>query len=109
MARVGNIPHPPLELEFAMLYLIFDDSFNKYFNRDITLFNDGDGCFIASANNDEELTNDIISYINEVYVSDYDYNTSLEDYDGSRWTVRPLGEEFQFELGIEQKFSGRRL
>lgn len=92
-----------------MLYLISDDSFNKDFNRDVTFFDDVNGCFVAHVNNDEELTNAIISYINEVYVSGYDYDTSLEDYDGSRWTVRPLGEEFQFELGIEQKFSGRRL
>lgn len=92
-----------------MLYLISDDSFNKDVNRDITFLNSSDGCFVAHANNDEELTNAIISYINEVYVCSYDYNTSLEDYDGSRWTVRPLGEEFQFELGIEHKVSGRRL
>lgn len=87
-----------------MLYLIADDSFNG----DITHFDSEDGCFVVRANNDEELTNAIVSFIESHYCDNYDYDTALEDYDGSAWVVRELGEEFKIELNIERKISGKR-
>lgn len=87
-----------------MLYLIADDSFN----RDVTPFGSEDGCFVVRANNDEELANAIVSFIESNYCDNYDYDSTIEDYDGSAWVVRELGEEFKIELNIERKVSGKR-
>ncbi len=87
-----------------MLYLIADDSFN----RNVTSFDSEDGCFVVRANNDEELTDAIASFVDSNYCDKYDYDNTLEDYDGSVWTVRELGEEFKIELNIERKVSGKR-
>lgn len=87
-----------------MLYLITDDSFNG----DITHFDSEDGCFVVRANNDEELANAIAYFVDSNYCDKYNYGNTLEDYNGSAWTVRELGEEFKIELNIERKISGKR-
>ena len=87
-----------------MLYLVSDD----LMNRDITRFHDEDFAFVVRANNDTELVNAIATVVEEHYCND-DYDTTLDDYDGSSWQVRELGDNFDIKLSIKREISGKRL
>lgn len=75
---------------------------------DVTCVNYGDLNFTVSANNDSELINAIAEAIDaECYKSYYD-DITLDNYDGSIWQVRELGEPFKIELSISRKIDGKR-
>lgn len=75
----------------------------------VTLADDGDINFAVCANNDSELMNAIAEAIeNHCYEDDYS-DMTLDDYDGSVWQVRELGEPFKVELSICRKIGGKRL
>lgn len=65
--------------------------------------------FTVCANNDSELVNAIAEAIDVKCDEDYYNNITLDDYDGSVWQVRKLGEPFKVELSISRKIGGKRL
>lgn len=75
---------------------------------DVTYSKDADLRFTVCANNDSELINAIAESIDEYYDDSYSGMT-LDDYDGSVWQVRELGEPFKVELSICRKIGGKRL
>ena len=76
---------------------------------DVTLSQDTDCHFTVCANNDSELLNAIAEAIEAACGEDYYDDTTLDDYDGSVWQVRELGEPFNIELSISRKIGGKRL
>lgn len=56
---------------------------------------DTDIDFTVCANNDSELVNAIAEAIDVKCDEDYYNNITLDDYDGSVWQVRKLGEPFK--------------
>lgn len=70
---------------------------------------DTDIDFTVCANNDSELVNAIAEAIDVKCDEDYYNNITLDDYDGSVWQVRKLGEPFKVELSISRKIGGKRL
>ena len=74
----------------------------------VTSLQDSDLNFTVCANNDSELINAIAETIDDRYNEDYYDDTTLDDYDGSTWQVRELGEPFEVELSISRKISGKR-
>lgn len=87
-----------------MLYLVSDSRMEK----DVTRFYDDDFAFVVRADNDQELVKAIANVVENMYCND-DYDTTLDDYDGSRWQVRELGDNFEIELSICRKIGGKRL
>ena len=75
---------------------------------DVTYSKDADLHFTVSANNDTELINAIAEAIDEYYEDAYSGMT-LDDYNGSVWQVRELGEPFKVELSVSRKIGGKRL
>ena len=75
---------------------------------DVTLSQDADRHFTIRANNDSELINAIAEAIDAECDKDYYDDITLDDYDGSIWEVRELGEPFKIELSISRKISGKR-
>lgn len=76
---------------------------------DVTHSQDSNLNFTICANNDSELINAIAEAIDDkCYEDDYS-DATLDDYDGSIWQVRELGEPFKVELSISRKISGKRL
>lgn len=75
---------------------------------DVTYSKDADLHFTVCANNDSELINAIAESIDEYYDDSYSGMT-LDDYDGSVWQVRELGEPFKVELSVCRKIGGKRL
>ena len=76
---------------------------------DVTHSQDAELNFIVCANNDSELMNAIAEAI-EDKSCEYGYeDINLDDYNGSVWQVRELGEPFKVELSISRKISGKRL
>ena len=74
----------------------------------VTYSKDADLNFTVCANNDIELMNAIAEAIDEYY--EYSYSDiTLDDYNGSIWQVRELGEPFKIELSISRKIGGKRL
>lgn len=75
---------------------------------DVTKSQNADLHFTVCANNDSELVNAIAEAIdaecNEAYYDDI----TLDDYDGSIWEVRELGEPFKVKLSISRKIGGKR-
>lgn len=65
--------------------------------------------FTVCANSDSELANAIAEAIDVKYDEDYYNGRTLDDYDGSVWQVRELGEPFKVELSISRKIGGKRL
>ena len=65
--------------------------------------------FTVCANNDSELINAIAEAIDDKCYEDAYSDTTLDDYDGSIWQVRELGEPFNIELSISRKVGGKRL
>lgn len=76
---------------------------------DVTEFQNADLHFTVCANNDGELINAIAEAIDAECDSDYYDDITLDDYDGSIWEVRELGEPFKIELSISRKIGGKRL
>lgn len=76
---------------------------------DVTHSQDSDLNFTVCANNDSELVNAIAEAIDVKCDEDYYNNITLDDYDGSVWQVRKLGEPFKVELSISRKIGGKRL
>lgn len=74
----------------------------------VTSLQDSDLNFSVCANNDNELINAIAETIDDRCNEDYYDDTTLDDYDGSTWQVRELGEPFEVELSISRKISGKR-
>lgn len=74
----------------------------------VTSLQDIDLNFSVCANNDNELINAIAKTIDDRCNEDYYDDTTLDDYDGSTWQVRELGEPFEVELSISRKISGKR-
>lgn len=75
---------------------------------DVTESQNADLHFTVCANNDSELVNAIAEAIdNECNESYYD-DITLDDYDGSIWEVRELGEPFKVKLSISRKIGGKR-
>lgn len=64
--------------------------------------------FTVCANNDSELINAIAEAIDAECDEDYYDDITLDDYDGSIWEVRELGEPFKIELSISRKIGGKR-
>ena len=89
-----------------MLYLVSDSRIDK----DVRLGEyEDDIYFVVDADNDQELINAIATAIErKCDEDDYD-ETTLDDYDGSTWQVRELGEPFKVELSISRKIGGKRL
>ena len=76
---------------------------------DVTHSQNTDLNFTVCANNDSELINAIAESIEDsCYEGDYN-DVTLDDYDGSVWQVRELGEPFEIELSISRKIGGKRL
>lgn len=65
--------------------------------------------FTVCANNDSELVNAIAEAIDVKCDENYYNDSTLDDYDGSVWQVRELGEPFKIELSISRKIGGKRL
>lgn len=65
--------------------------------------------FTVCANNDSELANAIAEAIDVKCDEDYYNDSTLDDYNGSVWQVRELGEPFKIELSISRKIGGKRL
>lgn len=76
---------------------------------DVTHSQDSDLNFTVCANNDSELINAIAEAIDDKCYEDYCNDRTLDDYDGSVWQVRELGEPFKVELSISRKIGGKRL
>lgn len=74
----------------------------------VTSLQNSDLNFSVCANNDNELINAIAETIDDRCNEDYYDDTTLDDYDGSTWQVRELGEPFEVELSISRKISGKR-
>lgn len=74
----------------------------------VTSLQDSDLNFTVRANNDSELINAIAETIDDRCNEDYYDDRTLDDYDGSTWQVRELGEPFEVELSISRKISGKR-
>lgn len=74
----------------------------------VTSLQDSDLNFNVCANNDNELINAIAETIDDRCNEDYYNDITLDDYDGSTWQVRELGELFKVELSISRKISGKR-
>lgn len=74
----------------------------------VTSLQDSDLNFSVCANNDNELINAIAETIDDRCNEDYYDDITLDDYDGSTWQVRELGEPFEVELSISRKISGKR-
>lgn len=70
---------------------------------------DTDLDFTVCANNDSELVNAIAEAIDVKCDENYYNDSTLDDYDGSVWQVRELGEPFKIELSISRKIGGKRL
>lgn len=70
---------------------------------------DTDLDFTVCANNDSELANAIAEAIDVKCDEDYYNDSTLDDYNGSTWQVRELGEPFKVVLSISRKISGKRL
>ena len=65
--------------------------------------------FTVCANNDNELVNAISEAVDDKCYEDAYSDATLDDYDGSIWQVRELGEPFKIELSISRKIGGKRL
>lgn len=89
-----------------MLYLVSDSRIDK--NVRLCKYED-DICFVVNADNDQELINAIATAIERKCDEDDYGETTLDDYDGSTWQVRELGENFEVELEISRKIGGKRL
>ena len=76
---------------------------------DVTHSQDSDLTFTVCANNDSELINAIAEAIDDKCYEDAYSDATLDDYDGSAWQVRELGEPFKVVLSISRKISGKRL
>ena len=76
---------------------------------DVTHSQDSDLNFTVCANNDSELINAIAEAIDDKCYEDAYSDATLDDYDGSTWQVRELGEPFKVMLSINRKISGKRL
>lgn len=76
---------------------------------DVTHSQDSDLNFTVCANNDSELINAIAEAIDDKCYEDAYSDTTLDDYDGSTWQVRELGEPFKVVLSISRKIGGKRL
>lgn len=76
---------------------------------DVTHSQDSDLNFTVCANNDSELINAIAEAIDDKCYEDAYSDITLDDYDGSTWQVRELGEPFKVVLSINRKISGKRL
>lgn len=76
---------------------------------DVTHSQDSDLNFTVCANNDSELINAIAEAIDDKCYEDAYSDVTLDDYDGSTWQVRELGEPFKVVLSINRKISGKRL
>lgn len=89
-----------------MLYFVSDSRIDK----DVRLGEyEDDTYFVVNADNDQELINAIATAIeNKCDEDDYGEMT-LDDYDGSVWQVRELGENFEVELEVSRKIGGKRL
>lgn len=74
----------------------------------VTCANDGDLNFTVSANNDSELIKAIAEAIDAECCENYYDDITLDDYDGSIWQVRELGEPFKIALSISRKIDGKR-
>ena len=74
----------------------------------VTYSKDADLNFTVCANNDIELMNAIAEAIDEYYEDSYS-DMTLDDFNGSIWQVRELGEPFKIELSISRKIGGKRL
>ena len=89
-----------------MLYLVSD----SHIDEDVRLCEyEDDICFVVNADNDQELINAIATAIERKCGEDDYGETILDDYDGSTWQVRELGENFKVELEITRKIGGKRL
>lgn len=75
---------------------------------DVTLSQDASCHFTVCADNDSELTNAIAEAIDDKCNEGYYDDITLDDYDGSIWEVRELGEPFKIELSISRKIDGQR-
>lgn len=75
---------------------------------DVTLSQGADRHFTVCANNDSELINAIAEAIDAECNEDYYNDITLDDYDGSIWQVRELGEPFKIKLSISRKIGGKR-
>ena len=87
-----------------MLYLVSDSNMDDGF----VCSYDDDNCFVVRADNDNELLNAIAEVLEYKCDKDDYSDMTLDDYDGSRWQVRELGEEFEVELEISRKIGGKR-
>lgn len=67
---------------------------------DVTHSQDSDLNFTVCANNDSELINAIAEAIDDKCYEDAYSDVTLDDYDGSTWQVRELGEPFKVVLSI---------
>lgn len=74
----------------------------------VTYSKDAELNFTICANNDSELINALAEAIDEYYEDAYS-GTTLDDYNGSIWQVRELGEPFNIELSVSRKVDGKRL
>ena len=74
----------------------------------VTSLQNSDLNFTVRANNDSELINAIAETFDDRCNEDYYDDITLDDYDGSTWQVRELGEPFEVELSISRKISGKR-
>lgn len=74
----------------------------------VTSLQNSDLNFTVRANNDSELINAIAEAIDDRCNEDYYDDITLDDYDGSTWQVRELGEPFEVKLSISRKISGKR-
>ena len=74
----------------------------------VTSLQNSDLNFTVRANNDSELINAIAETIDDRCNEDYYDDRTLDDYDGSTWQVRELGEPFEVKLSISRKISGKR-
>ena len=75
---------------------------------DVTHSKNADLNFTVCANNDSELMNAIAEAIDEYYEDSYS-GITLDDYNGSVWQVRELGEPFNIELSVSRKVDGKRI
>lgn len=75
---------------------------------DVKLSQNYDRHFTVCANNDSELVNAIAEAIDAECDAYYCDDITLDDYDGSIWEVRELGEPFKIELSISRKIGGKR-
>lgn len=82
-----------------MLYLVCPDGIetNEHF------IDDDDNCFVISVKNDGELAAKITKVAVESGLYDY------SDINGSKWVVRKLSEDFEFQISNATVFNGKRL